>query len=333
MALTQDIYRFVIDQVARSSKQLVMVGTVTDTSPLSVLVDGSGVSIPMLALDSYALAAGDRVMALQAGTSWVVQGRLTSSPFERNQRRLGRVQQALTLCGIPTITSTSVAWTGRIIALGIGHDDLSPSGFFDIRQPAVGTVIPGHGGAAAQTVSAAGIAMIGWVNLYYEIPLAGVSTSQDGNFHLVSYNQAFTVPDTWVLVAVRDSDDSTIRIADRAPDTGWVTTGFSAATNWTLGACATRRSGESIEVVGAVVRTTSALTATTVGNVGDTDVLTIPTAFRPSRYTRRTSMRADFTGGTVDVGTNGVVTLADMHSGSTISVGDSLNFSLSYLRN
>lgn len=115
-------------------------------------------------------------------------------------------------------------------------------------------------------------------------------------------------------------------------DTGWVTTGFTAATGWTAGGnMGYRIINNVVYLRGQVSRTTgqTTITAPSTGNVPDTLILTIPTACRPAN-TQYCNFKGTVTDGAVNVGTDGQIALASMNPTSTIDPGDSLSFGTTY---
>jgi hypothetical protein len=107
-----------------------------------------------------------------------------------------------------------LSWANRFIFIGGGSGSGSPSanGYFDIQLPAAGTTITGVGAQGNVTVTAAGIQMPNWAALWYELPTSGSFASIPANFRLAGYSASFTVPNNWVLVAVRNSDFNYIKL-------------------------------------------------------------------------------------------------------------------------
>lgn len=106
-----------------------------------------------------------------------------------------------------------LTWSERFILIGCGTGIAgglnATNGFKDITMPPVGTVIPGFGGASAQTVTANGIPMVGNYALYYRIATGG-SASVNSNFMLVGFSVNFTVTDDMVLIAVLNGDSQNV---------------------------------------------------------------------------------------------------------------------------
>lgn len=107
----------------------------------------------------------------------------------------------------------SFYWTSRFIVIANGNGtNFSTAGYFDITVPANGTTITGTGGAANQTVASGGIPVGVWTALYYILPIGSGSGSVAANFRLVTYSGALDVPAHWVLLAVQNGDDSTLKV-------------------------------------------------------------------------------------------------------------------------
>ena len=101
-----------------------------------------------------------------------------------------------TLATSSLISWLLLSWSARFIVIENGNGaHYSTSGYFDIAQPAAGTVITGVGGAANVTVAANGVPLPSWTALYYIIPTGSSNTSQPGNFRVATYTAAFVKPD------------------------------------------------------------------------------------------------------------------------------------------
>jgi hypothetical protein len=79
-------------------------------------------------------------------------------------------------------------------------------------MPANGSVITGVGGASNITVSGGTVVIPPWQALYYVLPIGGSNASADANFRIASYTSAFQVPENWVLVALRNGDDNSLKL-------------------------------------------------------------------------------------------------------------------------
>ena len=127
-----------------------------------------------------------------------------------------RIRANHAISGGGTITvaaSGELNWSARIIIISNGRGaHFGTNGYFDIAMPVAGTVITGVGGAANQTVVAAGIPMPEWNALYYILPIGLGSGTLNANFRVVNYTADAEIPESWVLIAARNSDNGTIYI-------------------------------------------------------------------------------------------------------------------------
>lgn len=107
-------------------------------------------------------------------------------------------------------------------------------------------------------------------------------------------------------------------------NTGWIALSVSPATGFSLVDAIYRRWGYITSIYIQMERTGADITATSQGNVPDTDLCTINTVdARPSALTHGL-VRVTVTSGTIDLNTNGVISLVDMRSSSTIATGNTL---------
>lgn len=120
-----------------------------------------------------------------------------------------RANRNITGGGTITVSAGgSVLWGTRFIVITNGFgSNFSTAGYFDITCPVSGTVT-GVGGHANVTATAAGITMAAWDALYYILPIGSTSTSLAANFRIATYTTTLDVPHTWVLIALRNGDDS-----------------------------------------------------------------------------------------------------------------------------
>lgn len=113
-------------------------------------------------------------------------------------------------------------------------------------------------------------------------------------------------------------------------DSGWLNLSVAPAGGYTVLSAIYRRWGPLVSVYIQLERTGGAFPANSAGNVTDTNICTINTTeVRPSQLTHAL-VRITVTSGTVDMGTNGVVTIVDMRSNSVISTGDDLRIAHTY---
>jgi hypothetical protein len=107
--------------------------------------------------------------------------------------------------------SGNFAWSQRFISISNGNGpQYSTSGYFDILMPTSGS-ITGVGGAATVTATASGIPLAGWQALYYILPIGSNNTSLPANFRIAYFTSAMVVPENWLLLAIVNADDNTLR--------------------------------------------------------------------------------------------------------------------------
>ncbi|HLP19361.1 MAG TPA: hypothetical protein VK174_03635, partial [Chitinophagales bacterium] len=110
-------------------------------------------------------------------------------------------------------SSGELRWTTRFIVISNGRGShFAGNGYFDIEVPAVNTVITGDGGAGNTSVTAGGIPLSSWQALYYILPVGNNNASLPSNFRVVQYTGGLTVPENWLLLAIRNGDDNTLRL-------------------------------------------------------------------------------------------------------------------------
>ncbi len=121
-----------------------------------------------------------------------------------------------TMTGGGTVTynsSAGLSWTARFIVISNGYGShFSTNGYFDIGMPANGAVITGVGGAANVTVTGGTVTLPAWQALYYVLPIGSSNATADANFRVASYTSAWQVPENWVLVALRNGDDNSLKL-------------------------------------------------------------------------------------------------------------------------
>ncbi|HRG89068.1 MAG TPA: hypothetical protein PLW44_08630, partial [Chitinophagales bacterium] len=110
-------------------------------------------------------------------------------------------------------SSGELRWSNRFIVISNGRGGhFANNGYFDIEIPAVNTVITGAGGAANTTVTAGGIPLGGWQALYYILPVGNNNASLPSNFRVVQHTGSLTIPENWLLLALRSGDDNSLRL-------------------------------------------------------------------------------------------------------------------------
>lgn len=118
-----------------------------------------------------------------------------------------RANSAISGGGTISVNSTfSVKWSSRFIIISNGKGShFSTTGYFDIGMPSAGTVITGLG-TSNKTVDANGILLGPWDALYYILPIGSTQATVANNFRLVNYSYTTEIPETWVLVALKNQD-------------------------------------------------------------------------------------------------------------------------------
>ena len=112
------------------------------------------------------------------------------------------------------IATSKLSWTTRIITSPITKTSYGSSGFFDINMPTNTTITHynGNSGTATQTITTTGITLNPWNALYYKLPIGSSNATVNSNFVIVNFTNSTWVPDsTWVLIAVRNGDDNSVK--------------------------------------------------------------------------------------------------------------------------
>jgi hypothetical protein len=158
------------------------------------------------AITGTATVGGAATLGSATVTGAFSAGSLTGTTFQSLSASL-RANRAITGGGNITFDgSGNLKWTARFIVISNGRGThFSTSGYFDIDCPTSGT-ITGVGGASNQTATASGIPLPSWSALYYIPPIGSGSGSVAANFRVMNYTSDFVVPDTWILIAIRNDD-------------------------------------------------------------------------------------------------------------------------------
>lgn len=254
-------------------------------------------------------------------------------PFLSPALHLPTLNQALITGGGAVNYSTAIApgilkWTSRFIVMGSGRNQYAQSGFFDIPVPVGSVNIPVYGksGTTQTNTVAGGIWLDNWDALYYELPYGDVSTGLEANFRIVNYSDTaarFQVPSHWILLAVKNGDSGTVKIANgqvidsphnMSFGSGWAALGLGWATP------AYRKiQGGMIRLEG-VAKTTTSVTTTT-NNV----IATLPANYRPG-VSYMFLVKTDTGTGRIDVNSSGQILVQQSHaSGAWVSL-DGISF-------
>lgn len=117
---------------------------------------------------------------------------------------------------------------GTWLAMATAGTHFGSQGEFEGPMPAVGTVIPGYGGAASSTVVSAGIPIPNW-NALWAIPNLGAAYTSY-SYALTSYSSAYKVPDHWILLAFRNGYDGLLHLGNGRKIDYWRT--FTFTNGW-----------------------------------------------------------------------------------------------------
>lgn len=171
--------------------------------------------------------------------------------------------------------SYNISWSGRFIVISNGGtaSTFSASGYFDINQPAVGTVITGLNGASNATVVSAGIPLASWHALYYILPIGSGATSLDANFRIVSYTaNNLNIPAEWIQICLRNGDNGYVYFPNGVVLAPGNSSAYSGQSSANVANTAVNRDASGNFSAGTITATLSgnATTATTAGNVSGT---------------------------------------------------------------
>lgn len=113
-------------------------------------------------------------------------------------------------------------------------------------------------------------------------------------------------------------------------DTGWVALSTTAGAGYSLSTSLYRHWGPLVSIVIHMERTGGNFIANSAGGVTDTVINTINTVeARPNQLTHCV-LRTSTTSGAVEIGTNGVITIVDLHANSVITTNDFVRIAHTY---
>jgi hypothetical protein len=121
-----------------------------------------------------------------------------------------KAQQVLTGGGTVTWTGARLKWSNRFIALGAERGPTLRSGYFDIYQPNNGIPAANVHDANVRTADAEGVALGAWEVLYAVHQPGGAYDAV--TFQLRYYQREFTAPSNWILVALVNGDDGSVKL-------------------------------------------------------------------------------------------------------------------------
>ena len=192
-----------------------------------------------------------------AAVSSDVAGALTVPPLDGFGMYGLRAGQWVTGGGVCTFDpSGNFKWASRFIVIAQGNgSDSAANGYYDINCPTSGAVTT-VGGASARSFTAAGITIGIWDALYVVLPKGlGNSAITAADFRIVGYQNAMAPPPSnWVLLALRNGDDSVLYVAN----------GLRMLTNQSL------QVGGGLDVRGGVTASDNIVSYGSLGLSGDT---------------------------------------------------------------
>ena len=112
------------------------------------------------------------------------------------------------------IATAKLSWSSRIISIPVTKTSYATSGYFDINMPTNTTITQydGNSGTTTQTITTDGIQLNPWNALYYKLPIGAPNTTVNANFVIVAFtNSTWVLDSTYVLIAVRNGDDNSVK--------------------------------------------------------------------------------------------------------------------------
>lgn len=121
-------------------------------------------------------------------------------------------QYTLSGGGYVSWTGGRLKWTNRFIAISMERGVNSASGYVDVNPITASTSAVQDWDGAARSCTADGIALNAWEALWAVHTMGGNNTAV--TLRITCYNQStpFKVPSNWILVAVWNADDNTIKL-------------------------------------------------------------------------------------------------------------------------
>jgi hypothetical protein len=125
----------------------------------------------------------------------------------------GRAQ--VTMSGGGTVTwggkGGRLKWTNRFIAISMERGSTFSAGYVDIVQPTAGIPAANVYDGAARAADGDGVLLTDWEALYAVHTVGGNNTALNG-FQIRRYTHEFTAPSNWILVALVNGDDNTVKL-------------------------------------------------------------------------------------------------------------------------
>ena len=113
--------------------------------------------------------------------------------------------------GARSLPAGRLKWTQRFIAISMGglHESFA-NGCVSINPPTADIPAGQVWDGSARSVNANGVLLKDWEALYAEHTVGGGDTAV--KFHVVLYTTPFVAPSNWLIVALRNDDDQTLKL-------------------------------------------------------------------------------------------------------------------------
>lgn len=151
-----------------------------------------------------------------------------------------KAQFTLSGGGAVSWADSRLQWTNRFIAISANRGTSLASGYVDIYQPTADIPAAQVFDGKARSASAAGVLLTDWDALYAVHAPGGAPG--DVTFRVVNYKNDFNAPSNWLLVAVRNGDDGSVKLG-----TGEI---LGRGLSWANGALLSTDQGGSLELGG-----------------------------------------------------------------------------------
>ena len=124
------------------------------------------------------------------------------------------IKAQFTMSGGGTVTwgglGGRLKWTNRFIAITMGNTPTVPAGHINIYMPTSDITAANVYDGKVRSVTAEGVVLNAWEALYAVHNVGG--NQSDVSYRIVSYNNGFNAPSNWILVAVVNDDDKSIKL-------------------------------------------------------------------------------------------------------------------------
>lgn len=101
-------------------------------------------------------------------------------------------------------------WTKRFIAISMQRSDFFPAGYINITQPTSDIPAANVHDGQARSANTSGVVLKGWEALYAVHSLKGNDDAV--SYQIVRYSAGMNPPSNWILVAVVNSDDGSVKL-------------------------------------------------------------------------------------------------------------------------